>query len=182
MQCQECQKRPATLHFTQVINGNKTEVQLCEVCAKEKGYMSYPEEGYSLHNLLTGLFNFDSSQVKNAQGTQFQQMKELQCSKCNMTFSEFKRVGKFGCAECYHTFATHLDPIFRRVHSGNTKHHGKIPKRKGGSLHLKKQVDTYKAELQNLIVNEAFEEAATVRDKIREIELKIRNKEAGEDI
>ncbi|SET72578.1 protein arginine kinase activator [Oceanobacillus limi] len=181
MQCQECQKRQATLHFTQVINGNKTEVQLCEVCAKEKGYMSYPEDGYSLHNLLTGLFNFDSSQMKTPQGSQFQQVKELQCSKCNMTFSEFKRVGKFGCAECYHTFATHLDPIFRRVHSGNSKHHGKIPKRKGGDLHLKKQVETYKQELQNLIVNEAFEEAATVRDKIKDLEKQIQNKEAGDN-
>src|SRR5690625_5391316 len=78
-----------------------------------------------------------------------------------MTFSEFKRVGKFGCAACYHTFSTRLDPIIRRVHSGNTKHFGKIPKRKGGNLHMKKQLEVYKNELQKLIENEAFEEAAT---------------------
>ena len=172
MKCQECQKRPATLHFTQVINGNKREIHVCEMCAKEKGYMTYPEEGYSLHNLITGLFNFDSSQMDTHQGTAFQQMKELQCPKCELTFSKFKRAGKFGCAQCYHTFASHLDPIFRRVHSGNTKHFGKIPKRQGGNLHIKKQLETYKKKLQELIEHEAFEEAAIVRDKIKELKQK----------
>lgn len=170
MECQECQQRPASLHFTQVINGNKMEVHVCEVCAKKKGYMAYPEEGYSLHNLLAGLFNFDSTQVGNHSGDPFKQPQELQCSKCNMTFSKFKQVGKFGCAECYDTFSVKLDPILRRVHSGNTKHIGKIPKRKGGSLHTKKQLEAYKLELRKLIENEGFEDAALIRDKIKELE------------
>lgn len=173
MECQECHERQATLHFTQVINGNKMEIHVCEVCAKEKGYMTYPEEGYALQNLLSGLFNFDTVAMENQKGTS-NQTKELQCPQCEMTFSEFKRVGKFGCAECYNTFSERLDPIFRRVHSGNTKHHGKIPARKGGDLHTKKQVESYKAELQQLIEDEAFEEAATVRDKIKELEKQMR--------
>ncbi|WP_042145334.1 UvrB/UvrC motif-containing protein [Paucisalibacillus sp. EB02] len=179
MECHECQERPATLHYTQVINGHKTEVQICEVCAKEKGYMTYPEEGYSLHNLLTGLFNFDTTHVSTP-GTHIQKEKEHQCPKCGLTFSEFKQIGKFGCGECYHTFSGSLNPIFRRVHSGNTEHRGKIPKRKGGSLHLKKQVVTYKAELQELIMNEEFEQAAVIRDKIKELDAKINQKEAGD--
>lgn len=181
MECQECHKRPATLHFTQLINGNKTEVHVCEVCAKEKGYMTYPEEGYSLQNLLAGLFNFDSSQVSKHSNAQFQQVKELECPKCERTFSEFKRTGKFGCAECYYTFSNKLDPIFRRVHSGNTKHQGKIPKRKGGNLHLKKQLESLRFQLKELIQQEAFEEAATVRDQIKELEIQIQQKEAGDE-
>lgn len=37
MQCQECGKRPATLHFTKIVNGEKTEFRICESCAREKG-------------------------------------------------------------------------------------------------------------------------------------------------
>ena len=178
MECHECLERPATLHYTQVVNGHKTEVKICEVCAKEKGYMTtYPEEGYSLHNLLTGLFNFDTGHVKTP-GSHIQ--KEHQCPKCGLTFSEFKQIGKFGCGECYHTFSANLNPIFRRVHSGNTEHRGKIPKRKGGSLHLKKQIVINKAELQELIMNEEFEQAAVIRDKIKELEANINQKEAGD--
>lgn len=179
MECQECHKRPATLHFTQVINGNKTEVHVCEVCAKEKGYMSFPDETYTLHNLITGLFDFDSS-INQQKKAHLKQSKDLQCPKCEMTFSDFKRLGKFGCAECYKTFASRLDPVFRRVHSGNTHHHGKIPKRKGGHLHLKKELDSLRIELQSLIQNEEFEKAATVRDEIKELEQTIKNKEEGE--
>lgn len=180
MECQECQQRPASLHFTQVLNGNKTEVHVCEVCAKEKGYMTYPEEGYSLHNLLSGLFNFDTVKLENHQDHAFKQVEELKCPKCEMTFSEFKRVGKFGCATCYETFYARLDPILRRVHSGNTKHSGKIPKRKGGDLHTKKQLAGYQAELKKLIESEAFEEAAQVRDKINVLKSQKGNSEDGD--
>ncbi|ASN03709.1 UvrB/UvrC motif-containing protein [Virgibacillus necropolis] len=182
MECQECNQRPASLHFAQVINGNKTEIHLCEICAKEKGYMTYPEEGYSLHSLLTGLFNFDAASIGKQNSSTNQPSKELQCPKCEMTFSEFKRVGKFGCAECYHTFSDHLDPVFRRVHSGNTRHYGKIPKRQGGNLHTRKQVDEYKAKLGHLISNEAFEEAAEIRDKIRELEKEMHRTEDGDQV
>jgi protein arginine kinase activator len=181
MECQECHKRPASVHFTQVINGNKTEVHVCGVCAKEKGYMTYPEEGYSLHNLLSDLFNFDSASLGKTNAS-VAQTKELKCPQCKMTFSDFKRAGKFGCATCYHTFSNRLDPIFRRVHSGNTQHNGKIPKRKGGDLHVKKQMETLKTELRQLIENEAFEEAAKVRDKIKDLEKQAGDPEAGDEL
>lgn len=181
MECQECQQRPATLHLTQLINGNKTEMHVCEVCAKENGYMTYPEEVYSLHNLLSGLFNFDTAKLESSHENTFKQMEELKCPKCEMTFSDFKRVGKFGCATCYETFAEKLDPILRRVHAGNTKHFGKIPKRKGGDMHTKKQLEIHKAELKHLIEAEAFEEAAHVRDKINELKGKNNNAEAGDN-
>ena len=35
MICQECQERPATLHYSKVINGEKTDIHLCEKCADE---------------------------------------------------------------------------------------------------------------------------------------------------
>ncbi|MEW9676459.1 UvrB/UvrC motif-containing protein [Lentibacillus sp. L22] len=176
MECQECHKRPATLHFTQVVNGKKIEVHVCEVCAKEKGYMTYPEDSFSFQNLLTSLFNVESSPLGNNGNSNsvFTPAEDIQCEQCGMTFSEFKRIGKFGCASCYHTFSDHLDPIFRRVHSGNTKHHGKIPKRQGGDLHAKRQLEEYKLKLKELIDQEAFEEAANVRDQIKALETKMR--------
>lgn len=181
MNCQKCQVRPATLHFKQVVNGKQTDLHVCEVCAKENGYMTYPDEGFSLHDLLTGLFNLDSSKIDNIHESPFQQVKELKCPTCKMTFSQFKHTGKFGCAQCYHTFSDHLDPIFSRVHSGNTRHLGKIPKRKGGKLHLKKQIADYRKRLNTLIENEAFEEAAVVRDEIKELESKVKEKKDGDE-
>jgi len=180
VQCQECEERQATLHFSQTINGEKKEIHVCEKCAKDKGYVTYPgEDMHTLHNLLAGLFNFDQESMKpTAQHEQLTLKRDLECPDCSMTFTQFKKVGKFGCATCYETFSSHLDPIFKRVHSGNTKHNGKIPKRKGSNLHTKKQIETYKEQLQELIKTEEFEEAAVIRDKIRALQA---DKEAGEE-
>jgi protein arginine kinase activator len=180
VECQECHERPAALHFSQVVNGNKTEVHVCEQCAKEKGYMSYGEEGYSLHNLLSGLFNFEPSPLADHKSNGFVQAHDLKCSKCGMTYKEFTRVGKFGCAECYQTFSDRLNPIFRRVHSGNTRHDGKVPKRIGSNIHQKRKLEQYRSKLQQLIENEAFEQAANVRDQIKELKKELRKEEEGE--
>ncbi|SFG10371.1 protein arginine kinase activator [Halobacillus alkaliphilus] len=181
MECQECHQRKATVHLTQVINGQKTEVHVCEHCAKDKGYMSYGEENFSLSNLLSGLFHSESpSTFKGKQAHTQQQTPQLQCPTCGMTYQEFARIGKFGCGNCYETFDERLNPVLRRVHSGNTTHDGKIPKREGGHLHLKRELDEHKSNLRQLIEQEEFEEAAKVRDKIRTLESQFHEGEDGE--
>lgn len=170
MKCQECQERQATHHFTQIVNGNLNEVHVCDICAEEKGYTNYLEDSSSLQQLLTGLFNFDTSNLVNQVNSGGQQTKELTCPDCGMTLSDFKRVGKFGCSSCYETFSESLEPILRRIHAGNSKHTGKIPKRIGNDLKVRRELDQYKKELQHLIEIEAFEDAAKIRDKIKVLE------------
>lgn len=170
MQCTECNKRPATLHFTQIINGEKTEVHVCHVCAQQNGYPSSSDEAFSLHELLTELFNVTSKKLDVNNESFFEQFTELKCDHCQLSFTDFQRIGKIGCNRCYETFKPRLDSVFRRVHSGNTKHSGKIPKRKGGKLHIKKELEMYREYLKQLINDENFEEAAIVRDRIKQLE------------
>lgn len=171
MECMECNLRPATLHFTQIINGNKKEIHVCELCAQEKGYTNNTDDAFSLHELLTSLFNVSPSTIDVNKQSIFNSLNELSCSSCELTFSEFRKLGKFGCARCYQNFKPKLNAIIRRVHSGNTKHKGKIPKRKGGRLHVKRELSMYREYLQRLIHEENFEEAAVVRDRIKQLEL-----------
>ncbi|MDQ0163541.1 UvrB/UvrC motif-containing protein [Bacillus alveayuensis] len=175
MICQECNERPATFHFTKIINGEKTEVHICEQCAQEKGDMFkfYSNPGFSINNLLSGLLNLEPSLAKQGQ-TVFQNNHVLQCERCKMTFSQFTKVGRFGCSNCYKTFQQQINPILKRVHSGNTVHGGKIPKRIGGSIHLRKRLKQLKEDLQQLVAHEEFEKAAEVRDEIRMIEAKLK--------
>ncbi|WP_277679392.1 UvrB/UvrC motif-containing protein [Gracilibacillus dipsosauri] len=179
MECQECQQNPATLHFAQVINGEKKEIHVCHQCAKEKGYVPPEDESYSLHNLLSGLFQFDSDAFHTS-SPHHSMEQDLQCEKCGMTYQEFTRIGKFGCATCYETFSSHLNPIFRRVHSGNTTHDGKVPKRVGADIYERKQLRNLKWKLQQLIADEAFEEAANIRDQIRQLEKNLNQKGEGD--
>ena len=152
MVCQECNQRPATLHFTKIMNGEKEQFHFCEKCAQEKGelYMFNNTSGFSINNLLAGLFNIDPS-IQQHQDP-FEKQEVLQCDHCSMTFNQFLKVGRFGCSHCYTAFKDELTPIFKRLHGGNWSHHGKIPKRIGGTMHIKKNIEDLKMQLQQLIV------------------------------
>ncbi len=181
MICQECNQKPATLHFTKIINGEKTEVHLCEKCAHEKGdmFMLNGGSGFTFNNLLAGLLNIDSSFQKPSKNT-FKQEEILQCDRCGMTFQQFVKIGRFGCSHCYETFHDQLKPVLRRLHSGNWAHNGKIPKRMGGGIHLRKRMEELKIELRDAIGQEEFERAANIRDEIRSLEKEsIENQEGG---
>jgi protein arginine kinase activator len=170
MICQECKKRPATLHFTKIVNGEKTESHLCEVCAQEKGEM-FPGvmNNFSIHNLLSGLLNHNAD---SAGELHVNQEEPLRCNNCGLTYKQFSKTGRFGCSSCYSAFESKLDPLFRRIH-GNTHHSGKVPERSGGSIRIKKEVEELKKSLQRCIKHEEFEEAAKLRDRIRGLENKI---------
>ncbi len=169
MLCENCGKKPATLHFTKIINDEKNEYHLCERCAKENGELIGNDNEFSFHHLLSGLLSFD--QMMNGQQVKTD-IDTLRCKTCGLSFAQFKKAGKFGCSDCYRYFEPQLEPIFRRIH-GNSQHSGKVPVRSGAEIKLKKEINSLKLELQHRIENEEFEEAAKLRDSIKELELKL---------
>lgn len=181
MICSECNQRPATLHFSKTINGNKEEFHLCEQCARENGdiFLMNGTPSFTINNLLAGLLNIEPS---------FQQIKEntvqreqvLQCKECGMTFSQFRKIGRLGCPHCYDTFKMHLQPVFKRLHGG-VEHKGKAPERIGGHLLIKKNIENLREQLKELIKNEEFEKAAIVRDEIKQKEQKLASFAEGGD-
>ncbi|WP_059174100.1 UvrB/UvrC motif-containing protein [Bacillus sp. FJAT-27445] len=171
MICDECKQKPATMHFTKILNGQKTEFHLCEHCAREKGdmFMMNGGAGFSINNLLAGLLNFDNTYQQSGQDA-FKKEEVQQCPECKMTFPQFVKLGRFGCANCYSAFSSSLQPILKRLHGGNWKHNGKIPKRVGGTIHIRKKLEETKRLLKELISREEFEKAAEIRDEIRALE------------
>ncbi|RXZ81445.1 hypothetical protein EBB07_14020 [Paenibacillaceae bacterium] len=169
MLCQECSEKQATLHFTKIVNGEKTEFHICESCAREKGEgIPGTTGGFSIHSLLSGLLDFEKS---NASGLG-PKPQTVRCDNCGLTYTQFSKIGRFGCSECYDHFAERLNPLFKRVH-GNTVHVGKIPKRSGGRIQSKREVEMLKQKLHQHIEQEEFEKAAGIRDRIRELERNI---------
>jgi protein arginine kinase activator len=169
VQCQECGKKAATLHFTKIINGEKSEVHFCDGCAREKGELiPGTANGFSIHNLISGLLDFDPhSQSSNNSASK----PSLHCEQCGLSYAQFSKIGRFGCSSCYQSFTDRLDPLLRRVH-GNTVHVGKVPRRSGSDIQAKREIDRLKKELKECIEQEEFETAASIRDQIRQLEKK----------
>ncbi len=162
MLCEQCKQRTATVHITKVVNNHKTEKHLCEVCAKASGHELgfFFEPKFSFHNLLAGLLEGEAG-ILDAPTVHLEK-----CSFCGLTFPDFRQIGRLGCSGCYTVFGANLDPLLRRIH-GSTVHTGKVPKRAGGRIRVKKEIEMLRKKLQEAIEREAYEEAAKIRDEIR---------------
>lgn len=169
MLCQRCGKRPATVHVTKVVNHHKSEYHLCPECAGQQEELAFPaglgEGPFSIPNLLGELLNSDAW----LGGRGLPVKADARCGGCGITYGEFTRSGLLGCSRCYDEFGPRLDPLLHRVH-GSTKHAGKVPRRRGGALHIRRQIEELKRGLNEAVVAERYEEAARLRDQIRELE------------
>lgn len=166
MLCQQCQKKVANVHFTQIMNGKKVEMYLCEQCAKEKDQLGFSPQ-LNLGDFLWGFFSGFDGGVKFAQ--EMDKADEVRCDICGMGFEDFRKTGKLGCSNCYKLFKDNLNPILRRIH-GSIEHTGKIPERISKCLKINNEIEKLKMELTAAIGGEEYELAAILRDKIREIE------------
>ena len=169
MLCQNCNKREANVHITKIINGVKTEMHLCDECARkqeEKGEMPFSlGMPLSFQNILEGFFELPGVSEHRVE-------KVTSCPICGMTFEDFRRKGFLGCGKCYEVFNEDMKPLIRRIH-GNIHHTGKIPVRTGGTLRAKTELEKLKEELKAKVAKEEYEDAAQIRDKIKEIEQKL---------
>ncbi|MFZ5353621.1 MAG: UvrB/UvrC motif-containing protein [Bacillota bacterium] len=162
MNCEECGKKPATVHITKVENGKKTDMHLCEQCALQKNGIGI-NTSFSINDLLAGLLNTSGLVPIKVDFTQ-----DIKCSICGLSFSKFRETGHFGCSSCYKTFGERLNPLLKKVH-GNTTHTGKVPNKAGGRIKLLREVEKLKQELEAAVRSEEYEKAAQLRDKIREL-------------
>jgi protein arginine kinase activator len=166
--CEECKKNPATVHLTQVCNGQKIENHFCEECASQKnGFIFDPSHKFSVSNLLGSMFgsNYGMQDVSSIS-------QSSKCPNCGTRFIDIKQLGKLGCSECYQVYVQGLDSSLRRIH-GNSQHSGKIPIRGGEKVLIKKQIELLKSKLQEAIKEEKYEEAAEIRDSVKAMEDKL---------
>jgi protein arginine kinase activator len=163
--CERCQKRPATVHLTKVVNFEKTELHLCEVCAKEAGSELgiMIEPNFSFQNLIAGLLEGDFNLYQQPTA------KPVCCQICGLTFSDFRKNGLMGCGECYRYFRDGMEPLFKKMH-GSINHTGKVPKRTGGKVRLRKEIEDLKRRLGQAVAQEDYEQAAQLRDVIRQLQ------------
>lgn len=165
MLCQECNQRKATVHLTKIIQGMKNETHLCDECARIKQNQSF-DDTFSIHNFLAGLLDVNNNVPKQ------EYISNIICDQCKTTYNQFKKTGRLGCNNCYKEFKEKMSPLVRKIH-GNINHTGKVPKRTGGIIRKRRELQRLKLELNESINNQEFERAAELRDKINELNKEI---------
>ncbi|HZQ47103.1 MAG TPA: UvrB/UvrC motif-containing protein [Verrucomicrobiae bacterium] len=147
------------MHLTQIAGDKMQKVDLCEECAKHKGVND--PAGFSLADLLLGLGA--SQEIEQASGGA-----EIKCPKCGFTQADFKKAGRLGCADCYSTFAEGLEGLLKTMHKG-TRHTGKVPQSLQQSRDLAERLKVLEKKLAKAVEDENFEQAALLRDEIKQM-------------
>ena len=159
MFCDVCQSKEATVFLTQIVEGKMQKVNLCEGCSKEKGVND--PTGFALADLLLGLGAAQEIE-KNPVGNR--------CPVCGFSQADFKKTGRLGCSACYDAFAEGLSGMLKNMHRGSI-HTGKVPARRAVARRRSQELSSVQAAVAKAVTEEHFEEAASLRDKIRLIEL-----------
>ena len=158
MLCSICKEKEATVHLTNISGDKMQKVDLCEECAKSKG-MNDPT-AFSLADQLFGLgAALEIEQAGGGIG--------VKCPACGFTQADFKKAGRLGCPECYKTFAAPLEGLLKTMHKG-TRHVGKVPESLRQSRDFSDRLKLLQKKLGKAIDREDFEEAAILRDEIKQ--------------
>ena len=176
MKCENCGNNEANVKYTQIINGEKKQMFLCEECSEKLGindiHFNMP---INFSSFLTDFFNDmnDMSFMPTLGGAN-----ELKCSNCGLMWDDFLHTGKFGCSNCYENFETRINPILRSI-QGATNHVGRIGNVIQGNT-VKQNLDEriednktvskiekLKEDLKQAVKEERYEDAAKIRDEIK---------------
>ena len=154
----QCGKKPATIHVTEIVNGEKKEIHLCEDCAKKKKLLFSPTSSMlDLSDVLSGI-------MEAASEAESDELHRAVCPECGITFAEFRSDGRFGCPNDYEVFRRGVDPLLERIH-GTTEHRGKKPGSPAARRHSDRLAEL-RRELKKAVQDEAYERAARIRDQI----------------
>ena len=160
--CDECGERPATIRYTEMVDGALSTWSLCDECAARRGVTG----GLSslttpLVNILMGLLGESTDAAVEAEhggGTT--------CPQCSMSYGEFRAEGRLGCGACYDAFKRELLPLIRRIH-GSTEHVGRVPPGLSGDVESRRDLRRMEMDLERAVRQEEYERAAELRDLIR---------------
>ena len=198
MICEKCKIREATISYTEIINGQKTEHHFCTQCAQEMnfGAASVLFDGeFPFSKLLSALFGEEGEESD-------ERYSQIVCPNCGMSYQEFVENSRFGCPDCYEVFDLLIQDSIKQIQGSDT-HKGKHPKYglrmvpkslteelKGSGAEAAAEghaaaeegavisaedpkmnrISELRAMLNKAVSEENFEEAAALRDQIRTLE------------
>ena len=183
--------KPTIFQITNIAGKEISEESCCEDCFplamdgdkkdpnEEKPLETPGDILKHLYSLLAGGEQENPKEVVHPHGIR-------KCSGCGCTMREISQSGKLGCAQCYETFKTTLEPLLQRNQKG-MQHVGKIPKNflppeqpqtkeaKLPKVPLSLQIENQESAMAEAVASENYERAAIIRDSIKN--LKEREKE-----
>jgi protein arginine kinase activator len=147
------------VHLTDIVDGHKKELHLCQRCAEQRQLIQQQE--LNLPAILQSLIGQHLGQLTD-------ELARLTCPSCGIKYMEFRAEGRLGCPQDYEVFRAGLAPLLQRIHRAG-RHVGKTPRRVVARDH-QTELFELRRRLRTAVEAEAYEEAACLRDLLRQKE------------
>lgn len=185
MLCEKCRQREASIVLTEIMNGVRTEHNLCRSCAAKLKQIGFSDMDFPFQQLISEILGIQS----DSENLHFEQLEQLSCPTCGTSYRDFVQNSCFGCADCYETFGLLIENNIKKMQGSNV-HIGKRPKfhREKESIWnenpadtaeesetpslavpLEEQIELLRARIQEAISEENYEQAAKFRDEIKKL-------------
>ena len=162
MICPKCNNRLATIRYAEVVDGVVTERFLCPECLAKMQQDS--AAGFNISAAAPAADKPSASDIaEDAMRTQ------RTCPGCNTLLSDIIDTGRVGCARCYETFAVEIDDRLEALHHA-VHHKGKALRVDDAKSRLMADLQTKRGLLRSVLRAEKYEEAARLRDEIKQLE------------
>jgi protein arginine kinase activator len=178
LSCEGCGKDGEIVRLTKVVGGKVERRRLCRPCAAANGFVIEPEAFTPAPTQLPAAVNQFIGKMMEAleSGLKIAEAKgepARPCGECGITPGEFQKRGRLGCPHDYVAFEEDLDRLLLKIHGKNV-HVGAAParakERQGRRRFVRERLEALKKELDGAVKAERFEEAANLRDRLKELE------------
>ncbi len=171
--CQICGKR-ASIYLTQIINGQATDLALCETCAREKGLfdpqsLTFAEKFFpeafkkKVDKLVKELIGREGEDTQSSKARQYSGDMLTECPACHFTLEDFRRCGRLGCPDCYTVFAQEITA--EQLQTDEETASTTTATEESISIRRSK----LEQQLQAAINREDYETAASLRDELKKL-------------
>lgn len=193
MKCDRCDNE-ANVTVKAIINGIEHDFHLCNDCMEKlsKGEGNFLFDGNekdidinnfdwkslvdkfvpSLDQIIDSYYDYKISK-NNFSYDYFSSLKEETCPKCGNSLTNIKS-GVFGCPYCYEIDKKLTVEILKAVNNLK-KYDGKFPKKHRDFREVAIKIKNLQEELQKSVEIEDFEKAQDLKEKIDELNMKVRN-------
>jgi protein arginine kinase activator len=153
--CDACGEGVGRIRVYQTRGSEFTELWLCERCASTLGVEEEaPAFAPTVGEMLGALTGDEVGRS---------------CPSCGAQFRAIRQTGRVGCAECYRTFHGRIHLLLDQAGLTET-HVGRYPARLGSFKRLLVDRETLRERLVHAVEEENYEEAATIRDRMKSLE------------
>ncbi len=163
MLCQKCHGNPASVRYSEVVDGRVNRLQLCPACLAAR--QEEPRGGFELGDSPT----FSRGGRKPRATTAATAVSNETCRVCETDLRTVLQTGRVGCSACYESFPAQLESLLEGIHTALI-HRGKTPRAEDSRARQRTDLQSKRALLKTALGSENYEDAAGLRDDIRRLE------------